>query len=595
MGTPSLTRTGIPSGRASRTSSSPTDATVRSVVQDYPSSQLDIIPVQQVLGDVISGERGILTDDYNQGTTATIQSPFERVEALNWFRLQPVTYSSSFAWRYTPIPGQNPRDRADSDTTVAGVANQATVRGGLSLRLGELFGKIGPYRRLRESQDAAQQARRQSRQEFQQTLQRYRAAQDRLAEAEVDLREAEDAAEAAAGDSVAAAAAPSEARLEQLRAILASAQQAADTLARPNPPLPIPNPLDLARRGFLALTGPRDFTFTYNGSFSGTSSGVLNPGYSLLDGLTGDGPPLGYRLGFSRRIGSGEADRYFGDEILGTLEVQDELRDNHQFGARTSLEFSQAFRVDLTWDLGLDNNQTSSFTRATLDDPTVQENGRGNATVLALGGSYEAFFQLHRDRYFRDVASDSLAGEDLVSGDFLTNNAVVEDFRSAFLTGLGSVGRGGFTAFPLPNWTVTYTGIAEWPIIRALTQSATLRHGYSATYDVGFSSNSLAGTPNEETSPLPPRPLRPLPLRHPAPGGAVGPRQRALPAAHRRQPRVQGRHSGRHQLHLQRELRPHAVDPLGERAQDAGGLGPAELQQDGLPHPAPLPQPPPAQ
>ena len=481
---------------------------LNALVQDYQTSQLDIIPVQQVVGDVLNGERNILTDDYNQGTTATIQSPIERVEALNWFRLQPVTYSSSFAWRYTPIPGQDPRDRADSDTTVAAVANQASVRGGLSLRLGELFGKIGPYRRLRESQEEAQLNKRQARQQFQQDLQRYRAAQERVAEAEEELRTAEAAAEAAVGDSAAVAVAPTEARLEQLRTIFASAQQAADTLARPNPPLPVPNPLDLARRGFLALTGPRDLTFTYNGSFSGSSSGVLNPGYSLLDGLTGDGPGLGYRLGFDRRIGSGDEDRYFGDEILGTLEVQDVLRDNHQFGARTSLEFSQALRVDLTWDLGLDNQQTFSFTRTTLDDPTLLENGRGNATVLALGGSYEDFFQLHRDRYDRNVATDTLAGDDIISGDFLSNNAVVDDFRSAFLTGIGSIGRGGFTAFPLPNWSITYSGISDWPILRALTQSATLRHGYSATYDVGFRSNPLEGTLNEETLSLPDGTLR---------------------------------------------------------------------------------------
>ncbi len=476
---------------------------VNALVRNYSSSRLDIIPAQQVLGDVITGERSILTDDYNQGTTATIQSPFERVQALNWFRLQPVTYSSNFTWRYTPIPGQDARDRAESDTTVAALANQASVRGGLSLRFGELFGKIGPYRRLRESQDEAQQARQQKRQEFDQRLQRYRAAQERVARTQQELSDAELEAEADSVVADSAAAAFTSQRLDELHAAVEAAQAAADTLDRPSPPLPIPNPLDLLRRGFLTLTGPRDFTLTYNGSFGGSSQGILNPGYSLLDGITGDGPSLGYRLGFSRRIGASEADRYFGNEELGTIEVQDVLRDNHQLGARTSLEFSQALRVDLTWDLGLSNDQTFSFTRETRDDPSVVENGRGNATVLALGGSYDAFFQLHRDRYDRNVAGDTIPGDNVVSGDFLSKNAVVEDFRSAFLTGLGSVGRGGFTALPVPNWTITYTGISNWPIIRALAQSATLRHGYSATYDVGFQSNLLAGTPNEATLTLP--------------------------------------------------------------------------------------------
>src|SRR5690606_37519966 len=118
--------------------------------------------------------------------------------------------------------------------------------------------------------------------------------------------------------------------------------------------------------------------------------------------------------------------------------------------------------------------------------------GSGNATIVAIGGSYEDFFRLHRARYDRDLAADSSLGGGLAT-DLLTNNAVVEDFRSAFTTSLGAAGRGGFNAIPLPNWTVTYSGLSNWPILRALTQSATLRHGYSATSDAGFRSNPLAG------------------------------------------------------------------------------------------------------
>ena len=471
---------------------------IGSFVNDYQTSQLDVIPAHEVLGDVISGERSILTDDYNQNLTATIQSPVDRVEALNWFRLQPVTYSSNFTWRYTPVPGQDPRDRPDSDTTVAAVANQASVRGGLSLRLGDLFEKIGPYRRLRESQEEALQTRQQERQEFEQSLRRYRSVQERLETAEAALAEAE--AEAAAADS--ATAATMDNRLDRLRTEFETAQ-AADTLARPNPPLPIPNPVNLLRRGFLALTGPRDFSVTYNGSFSGSSSGALNPGYSLIDGLTGNGPGLGYRLGFDRRIAPDTTSRFFGSSEFGTLEVQDVLRDNHQIGARTSLEFSQALRVDLTWDLGVQSQQTYSFTRDNLNEPTLLENGSGTATVLALGGSYDDFFQLHRDRYDRNVANDTIPAEGVISGEFLSNNAVVEDFRSAFITGFGSIGSGGFAALPLPNWTVTYTGASDWPLLRALTQSVTLRHGYSATYDVGYRSDPLAGEPEQVTLSLP--------------------------------------------------------------------------------------------
>jgi cell surface protein SprA len=479
---------------------------IDTVVTDFQTSQLDVVPAHEVLGDVLNGERSILTDRYNQNMSATVQSPFDRVQALNWFRLQPVTYSSNFIWSFTPIPGQDPRLRAESDTTVASVANQATMRGGLSLRLGDLFDKIGPYRRLRESQEEAQQARQQDRQAFEQELQRYRTARERIETAQDALREAEAEAEefrAAEAPPDSAAAAALDARLADLRGDLEAAQTA-DTLARPRPPLPIPNPLGLLRRGFLTLTSPRDLTVTYNGSFSGASSGALNPGYSLIDGLTGNGPGLGYRLGFDRRFPSDSTQRFYGSSAFGTLEVQDVLRDNHQFGARTSLEFSQALRVDLTWDLGLSNDQTYTFTRETIDTPTLQERGTGSATILALGGSYEKFFDLHRARFDRAVANDPDPGDGVFASDFLSDAAVVDDFRSAFVKGMGPIGSGDLAVLPLPNWTVTYTGASRWPLLRALTQSVTLRHGYSATYDVGFESDLLAGENVEETLTLDP-------------------------------------------------------------------------------------------
>src|SRR5690606_8356733 len=152
----------------------------------------------------------------------------------------------------------------------------------------------------------------------------------------------------------------------------------------------------------------RDLTITYNGSFGGSSQGVRDPGYSLLDALTGDGPSLAYRLGLQRRIDADE--RFFGSEEGATIQVQDNLRDNHQFTARTALEFSQALRVDLNWNLGFDYTTNYVYSRDDIANPALTENGSGNATIVAIGGSYEDFFRLHRARYDRDLAADSSLG-----------------------------------------------------------------------------------------------------------------------------------------------------------------------------------------
>lgn len=468
---------------------------VNALVKIYPTlSQVEVLPATRVLSDVLSGERNILTDSYQQNVTATVNSPFERVSALSWFRLQPVSFTSSFTWQFTPLPGVEPAHFADT-TLVASLTNQASVRGGLSLRLRELFEKVGPYKRLLEAQEGAAADRRSARQRFEQKLAAHRTAQQQRDEAEAALHALEEeAAEAlATADSLGAELAG---RLEAAREALAERQAAADSLTRPSPPLPIPNPVHLLRRGFLALTGPRDLTLTYNGSLGGSASGVLEPGYSLLDALTGEGPPLGYRLGLRRRLDPEQ--RFFGDEGGSLLQVRDELRENHQFNARTSLEFSQALRADLTWDLGFSNTQSILLARepgTDLVSESLTESGSGRGTIIGLGGSYHDLFERHRARL--QEAIEAAEGGRTLETDALSHNAVVEDFRAAFLSGLGTFGRGGFYALPLPNWSITYTGIAEWPIIRSLTQSATLRHGYSATYDLGYRSNPAGGELSE--------------------------------------------------------------------------------------------------
>jgi cell surface protein SprA len=446
------------------------------VVRDYPVAGVRVRPVASVIGDALTGERPVLTDTYQQTMTGSLQSPFERVQALNWLRISPVTYSSSFNWGYVPLTqfGIGGQDR------VASLSSQGSVRGGISFRLRDLAQKIGPLKSLDAAQREADQEARRRQQAFQTELTAYRRAGERVRQAATALREAEQAAEAA-GEPL------DEARAGALRTALEQAV-AADTLARPSPPFPLPNPLDLGRRTLLAVTTPRDLSFTYDGSFSAAIGNARNPGYSLLSALTGDGPSLGFRLGLDRRYPASLGTRFVGSADA-PVTFSDAFRDEHRLGARTSLEFSPALRMDLTWDVNLRENETVSYTTDdafSLLTPSFTRDGSGQATVWALGGGYDALFERHLTR-LRDVVRDAEAGA-TVPTDALTNNAVVEDFRRSFLTDLGSFGTNGFFALPLPNWQVTYSGLANWPVVRTLAQSASLRHGYSATFDTQFRS-----------------------------------------------------------------------------------------------------------
>ncbi|HEX9659198.1 MAG TPA: hypothetical protein VGA18_02820 [Rhodothermales bacterium] len=81
------------------------------------------------------------------------------------------------------------------------------------------------------------------------------------------------------------------------------------------------------------------------------------------------------------------------------------------------------------------------------------------------------------------------------------NETIVDDFRGAFSNSLGTVGANGFMPFPLPGWSVTYTGLTGWPLFSLFAQSVTLRHSYNATYDSDYRTNAKAGV-DEDGNPV---------------------------------------------------------------------------------------------
>jgi cell surface protein SprA len=52
----------------------------------------------------------------------------------------------------------------------------------------------------------------------------------------------------------------------------------------------------------------------------------------------------------------------------------------------------------------------------------------------------------------------------------------------------------------MPGWTVRYSGLSDWPLVRRVVESVSLNHSYNATYTTNFSSNSTAG--DAETVPI---------------------------------------------------------------------------------------------
>lgn len=412
--------------------------------QIYEIRTLDILPVGDVLSNVFNGDRPILTDRFTQNMSGTFQPQLDRYRALSWLRIQPISYSSQFNWTYTPL------NEVSENVTVASVGSQATIRGGLQLRPRELWRLFPFYRNLEDAAAGNTQDNQEER-----TPPRGRGEIDEETEPNTGENGTEQQDEAENG--------------------------------RPR----LPNPLHLVRSLFLGLTGIDDFTITYNGSRGASAAGVVGNNYSLYDALLGEGPSLGYRLGIDRTIPL--SDRLATAE----LQFQDNLSDTHRFNARTTLRFGSNLNINLTWDTNWNENETTTFAAVDgeLEERPSTTRGGGQSTIVAIGGSYDQLLALQQQRFEEDVLGSGAVQDEQgrYQSELLTRTGVTEDFRSAFVTGVGAFGSNGFFAIPLPNWEVNYSGFSRWPVFRSLANQVTLRHGYSATYDLNYVSNAAAG------------------------------------------------------------------------------------------------------
>ena len=242
----------------------------------------------------------------------------------------------------------------------------------------------------------------------------------------------------------------------------------------------------------------RDFTLNYETTREGSSTNVgfregdggeVRSGYSLLDAFQGEGPPLGYRFGFGHRVDK-DLRLLDGDNFA----PEDRLRASNKLRARTSLQFSESFQVQLNWRMNWD--ETTTFSNLSGQESRTQD-GSNTSSVWAFGGGYRAFFERQVETLRGDLsASKDTDGDGALEVDAdgraaLTNASISEDFRSAFASSLGKIGQSGFLSLPLPSWQVTYSGISDWPLVGALTQSARLTHGYSSEYATSFSSTGI--------------------------------------------------------------------------------------------------------
>jgi cell surface protein SprA len=382
---------------------------------------------------LLQGDLSPRTNQYTQRFTGTLRSTLLNSAAFNWIDLQDISYQTSFRWQNSAVGRRSG----------AIVSNEVNVRSGITLHPVDLWRKFGFYRALEESQESG----------------------DRGGGRETDAEEDGEGGE------------------DDGRALSE---------------LPLPNPLHLLRRAVLTVTGIRDFSVTYTGGrgatsynvgrFNADSSDVLVD-YSLVDAFRGEAPPLGYRFGLDRRIPREQR------ILSATRQARDNFSNSNQIQARTTLTPSQRFRISLNWDVDWSNGEDVSYRQLPEGRFTTfsTENGTNSASVWAFGASYLDLFDQQLQTLRADIDADE-ANDGVIrdaDGDgrvVLTNQSITNDFRSEYVSGLGTIGRRGFLPFPMPGWTVNYSGVSEWPLISRITQSVTVRHSYTAEYNSGYAS-----------------------------------------------------------------------------------------------------------
>ncbi|MGA0254229.1 MAG: cell surface protein SprA [Rhodothermales bacterium] len=433
----------------------------------FEVGQLSVVSGPNVLGRFLSGGIVPRTETHGQVFRASFRPQLRAIGFLNWLQIQDIGYNATFDWQNGPVGRNNG----------AAIRNGVELRGGVSLRIQDLWRKFAFYESIEDAQDEYQRAKETARRMKAKAREERRAAKENEEESP---------------DNPAAQGPPTE-----------------ETQKDRGPGFK-GRLYSYARQLMLTATGIRDFNLTYQDSRTSSSSNVGTPVldadgnvldvttyYGLRDALKGNGASLGYRFGFDRQFD-------IEDRIVDpSLQVSDLLNDSKRFQGRTTLNPSQALNVTLNWNLDLSESQTYTF-RPALDDlgmmvgidTTITQSGNNKASIWAFGANYLDLFQSQLNTFTSDLIATGQEDPILIPDadgngrSTLTNASVVNDFREAFVRGSATVDQLGIAPFPKPTWQVTYSGLSDWPILRRLTQSVSLRHAYSGDYAADFNTNT---------------------------------------------------------------------------------------------------------
>ena len=420
----------------------------------FGEERIRTVSETDVFESIFFGSGSPRTSTYTQRFTATIQPNLLEADAFDWIRLQDINYNANYQWQ----------NASEGTLQGATASNTVNLRSGMTLDPSRVWDRFGFVEKLRASVRERQTENNRNNDRRPPTDEN---DDDTNQDSEDDEDEEEDD-----GPSFS--------------------------------DLPLPNPVHWAERLALAFIDMTPLSVNYTANRNTTlnnlgrlrDDGTVETSYSLVDAFRGEGAPLGYRFGLSRSISDDR--RLVNSDSLDTI-TSNVLGNNDRLEGRTGFQLSPALQVNLNWNVSWSTNQSTDLFPA-LDDqgfPTDELERRrtessSNSVTTWSFGSYEALVQqqLDRLRSAQDADPSTVFDANELA---LTNSSVALDTRGAYLNSLGTLGQDGFLPVPLPNWSISYSGIGDWPLVRSVVDNATLEHSYVGSFDSEFRSRDTAG------------------------------------------------------------------------------------------------------
>ena len=207
-----------------------------------------------------------------------------------------------------------------------------------------------------------------------------------------------------------------------------------------------------------------------NNGLYGMNSGITNFWNFFIPNKDENGPPRLYQLGLSNNPGRRARNGNLTDQIT----------QSNSIDLRTSRPLWEGARIDLSWKLNWNFNQTT----------TIQTDSLGNVKVtnIASSGSIDRSFLTLPPflifSFFKNDIKKVYELYDPASPNPKENlaNAFIEGFETLPILGKLPIMKKFSKYIPRPNWNFTWDGLEKYSIFNSFATRVSLQHNYQSSF-----------------------------------------------------------------------------------------------------------------